>query len=257
MKLIRYLLLITVLLSVGAFAQFETGLRDAGSLGGIRLTGSDDPNLRKVYIVQLKTPSAADFYATRFGQVAKTGTPTQPRVRFDKASSAIQGYTAGLAAEQDRVLARAGAGTELIYRYQYGLNGFAARMHPSQAHKLENLPDVLRVWEDEIRPLATNYSLDFAPGLDGDGVIIGVIDSGIAPEHPALADTREADRPRLCRGDWAENSLLGRWLCRRFDKLEDTLLFEPPENWNGSCQSGDQFEPEACNNKLIGRTLVY
>jgi subtilisin family serine protease len=264
MKLIRYLLPITVLLSVGAFAQFETGLRDAGSLGGIRLTGSDDPNLRKVYIVQLTTPSAADFHATRFGQVAKTGTPTQPRVRFDKASSAIQGYTAGLAAEQDRVLARAGAGTELIYRYKYGLNGFAARMHPSQAHKLENLPDVLRVWEDEIRPLATNYSLDFlglfdperglrgAPGLDGDGVIIGVIDSGIAPEHPALADTREADRPRLCRGDWAENSLLGRWLCRRFDKLEDTLLFEPPENWNGSCQSGDQFEPEACNNKLIG-----
>jgi len=264
MKLIRLLLLVTVLLSVSAFAQFETSLRDAGSLGGIRLAGSDDPNLRKVYIVQLKTPSAADFHAVRFGQAAKTGAPNQPRVGFDKTSSAIQGYTAGLAAEQDRVLARAGAGAELIYRYQYGLNGFAAKMHPSQAHKLQSLPDVLRVWEDEIRPLATNYSLDFlglfdperglrgAPGLDGGGVIIGVIDSGIAPEHPALADTREADRPRLCRGDWAENSLLGRWLCRRFDKLEDTLLFEPPENWNGSCQSGDQFEPEACNNKLIG-----
>ncbi|NIA27274.1 MAG: S8 family serine peptidase [Desulfobulbaceae bacterium] len=264
MKLFRPLLLASLLLSVSAFAQFETGLRDAGSLGGIRLAGSDDPNLRKVYIVQLKTPSAADFHASRFGQVSKTGAPNQPRVRFDKASSAIQGYTATLAAEQDRVLARAGAGTELIYRYQYGLNGFAAKMHPSQAHKLQNLPDVLRIWEDEIRPLATNYSLDFlglfdpgkglrgAPGLDGDGVIIGVIDSGIAPEHPALADTREADRPRLCRGDWAENSLLGRWLCRRFDKLEDVLLFEPPENWNGSCQSGDRFEPESCNNKLIG-----
>jgi len=264
MKLIRLLLLVTVLFSVSAFAQFETSLRDAGSLGGIRLAGSDDPNIRKVYIVQLKTPSAADFHAVRFGQVAKTGVANKPRVRFDKTSSAIQGYAARLTAEQDKVLARAGAGAELIYRYQYGLNGFAARMHPSQAHKLENLPDVLRVWEDEIRPLATNYSLEFlglfdnerglrgAPGLDGDGIVIGVIDSGIAPEHPSLADTREADRPRLCQGDWAENSLLGRWLCRRFDKLEDTLLFEPPENWNGSCQSGDQFEPEACNNKLIG-----
>ncbi len=264
MKPIRSLLIATMLISISAFAQFETGLRDAGSLGGIRLAGSDDPNLRKVYIVQLRTPSAADFHAVRFGQATKTGAPNQPRVRFDKASSAIQGYAARLAAEQDKVLARAGAGSELIYRYQYGLNGFAARMHPSQAHKLENLPDVLRVWEDEIRPLATNYSLDFlglfdpenglrgAPGLDGDGVVIGVIDSGIAPEHPALSDTREADRPRLCRGDWAENSLLGRWLCRRFDKLEDTLQFEPPENWNGSCQPGDQFEPESCNNKLIG-----
>ena len=264
MSWLRALLLTSALLSVSAFAQFETDLRDAGSLGAIRLAGSEDPNLRKTYIVQLKGPSAADFLALRFGPTAKLSAPGQPRARFDKASSAIQGYTARLATEQDKVLARAGAGTELIYRYRYGLNGFAARMHPSQAHKLENLPDVLRVWEDEIRPLATNFSLDFlglfdpekglrgAPGLDGDGIVIGIIDSGIAPEHPSLADTREADRPRICGGDWAENSILGRWLCRRFDKQEDTILFEPPENWNGSCQSGDQFESTACNNKLIG-----
>ena len=264
MSWLRALLLTSALLSVSAFAQFETDLRDAGSLGAIRLADSEDPNLRKTYIVQLKGPSAADFHALRLGPTAKLSAPGQPRVRFNKASSAIQGYTARLATAQDKVLARAGAGTELIYRYRYGLNGFAARMHPSQAHKLENLPDVLRVWEDEIRPLATNFSLDFlglfdpekglrgAPGLDGDGIVIGVIDSGIAPEHPSLADTREADRPRICGGDWAENSILGRWLCRRFDKQEDTVLFEPPENWNGSCQSGDQFESTACNNKLIG-----
>ena len=264
MNWLRALLLTSALLSVSAFAQFETDLRDAGSLGAIRLAGSDDPNLRKTYIVQLTAPSAADFHALRFGPTATLSAPGQPRVRFDKASSAIQTYTTRLAIEQDKVLARAGAGTELIYRYRYGLNGFAARMHPSQAHKLENLPDVLRVWEDEIRPLATNFSLDFlglfdpekglrgAPGLDGDGIVIGVIDSGIAPEHPSLADTREADRPRICSGDWAENSILGRWLCRRFDKQEDTVLFEPPENWNGSCQAGDQFESTACNNKLVG-----
>jgi subtilisin family serine protease len=264
MSWLRALLLVSALFSVSVFAQFETDLRDAGSLGAIRLAGSEDPNQRKVYIVQLKAPSAADFHALRLGPTLKLSATGQPRVHLDKASPAIQSYTAQLADKQDKVLARAGAGTELIYRYQYGLNGFAARMHPSQAHKLENLPDVLRVWEDEIRPLATNFSLDFlglfdpekglrgAPGLDGDGLVIGFIDSGIAPEHPSLADTREADRPRLCSGDWAENSLLGRWLCRRFDKREDVLLFEPPENWNGSCQAGDQFEPTSCNNKLIG-----
>ena len=264
MSWLRALLLVSALFSVSVFAQFETDLRDAGSLGAIRLAGSEDPNQRKVYIVQLKAPSAADFHALRLGPTLKLSATGQPRVHLDKASPAIQSYTAQLADKQDKVLARAGAGTELIYRYQYGLNGFAARMHPSQAHKLENLPDVLRVWEDEIRPLATNFSLDFlglfdpekglrgAPGLDGDGLVIGFIDSGIAPEHPSLADTREADRPRLCSGDWAENSRLGRWLCRRVDKREDVLLFEPPENWNGSCQAGDQFEPTSCNNKLIG-----
>jgi len=56
----------------------------------------------------------------------------------------------------------------------------------------------------------------------------------------------------LCQGDWAENSLLGRWLCRRYRIREDTLNFEPPENWNGICETGELFEETDCNNKLIG-----
>jgi subtilisin family serine protease len=215
MKRSRLLLFLSLLVSTGAAADYESRLRDAGSLGGIRLAGTEDPNISKVYIVQLQTPSAADYHAS-------------------------------MTEEQNKVLARAGSGAELIYRYQYGLNGFAARMHPSQAHKLESLPDVLHVWEDEVRPLATTHSLDFlglfdegvglrgTPGLDGEGVVIGVIDSGIYPKHPALRDTREADRPQLCQGSWAENSLLGKWLCHRFEKLEDVLMFEPPENWSGT-----------------------
>ena len=154
-------------------------------------------------------------------QKATVGTaPQAPRARFDKSSAAVQNYTAALAEQQNRTLAKAGTGTELIYRYQYSLNGFAARMHPAQAHKLESLPEVVNVWEDEIRPLATNFSLDFlglfdadvglrgAPGLDGEDIVIGFIDSGIAPKHPALKDAREADRPRACRSDWAENGCL-------------------------------------------------
>lgn len=264
MSLLRLLPLAVVLASISAAAEFESELRDAGSLGAIRLAGTEDPNIRKVYIVQLARPSAADYHAAAQSASLKTAAAGAPRVRFDKASAAIQSYTAQLVAEQDKVLARAGTDAELIYRYQYGLNGFAAKLHPSQAHKLESMPEVLHVWEDEVRPLATNFSLDFldlfdrdrglrrASGFDGEDVIIGVIDSGIAPGHPALMDTREADRPRLCQGDWAENSLLGKWLCHRFKKREDTLIFEPPENWNGICQTGERFELADCNNKLIG-----
>jgi len=254
-------LLLALIIAGGAAADYESALRDAGSLGAIRLAGSDDPNVRKTYIVQLEAPSAAEYHAAiAIPTVAKAAAP---RVRFDKSAPAIESYAAQLAARQDEVIAKAGPGTELIYRYQYGLNGFAARMHPTQAHKLENLPDVLRVWEDEIRPLATNYSLEFlglfdrqgglrGKGLAGEDVIIGVIDSGIYPEHPALADTREADRPRACSGDWAENTLLGRWLCHRYRKLDDILMFTPPEDWNGICETGEQFEETNCNNKLIG-----
>ena len=264
MKMLRLLPLVTMLISCIALAEYESELRDAGSLGGIRLAGSEDPTARKVYIVQLAMPSAADFHAKRVSTVAKARQQQLARVRFDKADAAIRSYTERLSQEQDRVIARAGTDAEMIYRYRFGLNGFAAKMHPSQAHKLESLPEVLHVWEDEVRPLATNYSLDFlglfdrgvglrtAPGLDGEDIIIGFIDSGIAPEHPALDDTKEADRPRLCRGDWAENSLLGRWLCGRYRKLDDVLMFEPPENWNGACIAGERFAETDCNNKLIG-----
>ena len=259
------LLPLTLLLLVAAVpAEFESRLRDAGSIGAIRLAGSKDPQQSKVYIVQLATPSAAQYHASQRKAGVIPGNSGLPRTRFDKASPAVQSYAARLTAEQDAVLARVGASAGLIYHYLYGLNGFAARMHPSQAHKLESMAEVLRVWEDEIRPLATNYSLDFlglfddkvglrgAPGLDGEGIIIGIIDSGIAPEHPALQDTKDANRPGMCKGDWAENSLLGRWLCRRYRKLEDTVIFDAPENWNGICETGAQFEETACNNKLIG-----
>jgi subtilisin family serine protease len=265
MKVIRTLLLAVILAAPAVAADVETRLRDAGSLGAIRLAGSEDAAASKVYIVQLAAPPAAAVYSAKALRMAGPAPAAiRERPRFDRTVAAVQGYAARLVAEQDRVLAQAGPGAQLVHRYQYSLNGFAARMHPALAHKLEGLPGVLRVWEDEIRPLATTHSLDFLQlfdtgkglrgpeGLDGEDVIIGFIDSGVAPEHPALSDTREADRPRLCQTDWAENTLLGKWLCRRFDKLEDQLLFEPVENWNGICQGGEEFEDTLCNNKLIG-----
>ncbi|MGA8204177.1 MAG: S8 family serine peptidase [Woeseiaceae bacterium] len=250
------------LLPAGAVAQYETSLRDAGSLGGIHLAGTEDPAVRKVYIVQLAAPSAAEYQAAQVSKSAR-GVAAAPRARFDKTNPAVETYAAKLTAEQDRVLQRV-PGARLVYRYHYGLNGFAASMHPAEAHKLASLRGVVHVWEDEIRPLARNDTLDFLglfdrgaglrgeAGLDGEGIIIGVIDSGIAPDHPALSDTRKADRPRWCQGSWAENSLLGRWLCHRFDVLQDVLLFDPPQNWNGACVPGDRFATSDCNNKLIG-----
>ena len=157
---------------------------------------------------------------------------------------------AKIALEQDLVFSKAGPDARRLYSYKYGLNGFAARMSIAQAQKLENLPEVLNVWEDEIRPLATRDSATFLGlfdqdsglrserELDGDGLVIAVIDSGVAPGHPALLDTREADRPRLCRGSWAETSLLGRWLCRRFDQAPGVVAFEAgsicPSRWGRS-----------------------
>ena len=253
------LLLSLLLLPLCASAQHESRLRDAGPVP-VQLAGAEDPAETRVYIVQLRTPSAAEHLAS-----STKGLPgAAAKAHTQLGSPAARAYAASLEEEQSRVLAKAGPGVRKIYSYRYGLNGFAARMSAAQAQKLQHLPEVLNVWEDEVRPLATRYSPTFlglfdaenglrsAVGLDGDGTVIGVIDSGIAPEHPALRDTREADRPRACRSSWSEVTLLGRWLCRAYRKLPDVPVFDAPEDWNGECEPGERFAATDCNNKLIG-----
>ena len=252
------------LIATGAIADAGSPVRDAGIARGVQLAGVVDPEARKVYIVQMREPPAAQFQSKMRGAPAVQAVQKGPRIRFDKTNPAVASYAERLVASQQALLERTAPDAEKIYSYRFGLNGFAARMTAAQAQKLEASPEVLRVWEDEIRPLATNFSPGFLElfdadkglrgpeGLDGDGIVIGFIDSGIYPEHPALADTEEADRPSACRSTWADATFLGRWLCRRFDKLPDELVFDPPENWNGTCEAGERFEESNCNNKLIG-----
>ncbi|MDJ0747986.1 MAG: S8 family serine peptidase [Woeseiaceae bacterium] len=257
------LLLFLAAFAAGAVAQEESVLRDAGDVT-VHLAGSETRGEPKVYIVQLREPSVAERQASLANKVAPRSLGFKPQLRLDRSSPSAKAYAAELELAQDTILAKAGAGTEKIYSYRYALNGFAARMTVAQAQKLDYLPEVLNVWEDEVRPMATRQSLSFlelfdadkglrtAAGLDGDGVVIGVIDSGVTPGHPALLDTREADRPRACQASWGETTLLGRWLCRRYSKLPDVTNFDPPENWSGECIAGENFEASDCNNKMIG-----
>jgi len=269
MTLFRLTILCAIFAGGAAHADFETRLREGGPAIGIQLAGTEDANDSRIYIVQLKTPAAAELHASTAASVISKPSAgnLQAQPVFDKTSAVIQSYVERLENEQLAVIEKAGPNVEQIYSYRYSMNGFAARMSPTQANKIEHMPEVLRVWQDEIRPLATNHSATFLDlfnanaglrgpaGLNGDGIVIGVIDSGIAPEHPALQDTRLADRPSLCFSAWAEASLLGRWLCKNFTRADDVLDFEAPENWNGICETGPQFTIDNCNNKMIGARI--
>ncbi len=264
MRIARLILLCSLLsVSASGLAQEKSALLDAGEIP-VQLAGSEHDQQTKVYIVQLRSPSAAERHADLAKSIVAAPKAVKPRVRFDKNNPSVKAWVAEIEDEQRRVLDKAGPGTQEIYSYRYGLNGFAARMSVAQAQKLEHDASVLNVWEDEVRPMATRHSpvflglFDSAKGLrsvealDGDGVVIGVIDSGIAPEHPALQDTREADKPRACRSSWGETTFLGKWLCRRYKKLPNVVTFDEPEDWNGACVGGERFETTDCNNKLIG-----
>jgi len=266
-KLFKLTILCALLVAGAAFADYESRLRDGGSATGIRLAGTENANSElKVYIVQLRTPSASEYHVSSAMRAAGKPGPGYRRSlpAFNKSSASVQSQLQRLESEQVKVIGSAGPNIEAIYSYRYAMNGFAAKMTPAEASKIEHMDEVLRVWEDEVRPLSTNFSADFLQlfdasvglrgpaALDGEGIIIGFIDSGVAPEHPALQDFREADRPSLCQTTFADVTLLGRWLCRRYDKMEDVLLFDPPENWNGECETGPQFAETDCNNKMIG-----
>ena len=229
-------------------------------------SASHAPGVTKVYIVQLRTPSAAEFHAVnkQARRVSSAPSTLSSPGKLDRASAAIQSYTQQLMREQQQVLASVPGTTQTLYNYRYSLNGFAARMSPGQADRLRKDARVLRVWEDEIRPLSTRTSPAFLglfdrdgglrgpEGLTGENVIIGVIDSGVAPSHPALLDTQEADQPHICTTSFGEFTLLGRWLCREYRLLDDQIVYDPPANWSGICQTGEGFTEDDCNNKMIG-----
>ncbi len=113
-------------------------------------------------------------------------------------SANVKKYSAYLEKKQNKVISSVGANK--VYSYRYALNGFAARMTAKEAGQLKRNPDVLNVWKDEIRHLQTDTSPTYiglteggqawSKGLTGENVVIGIVDTGIWPEHPSFADVK-------------------------------------------------------------------
>src|SRR5690606_27629775 len=124
---------------------------------------------------------------------------------------------------------------------------------------------VERIWPDTDRQLATINSSIFLGlenpsgglradlGLRGEDIVVGLIDSGITPDHPSLLDV-ERRVPRVCESRWATASWLGLWLCRSHRKNPRTTLeFDaPPNGFRGLCQEGEGFPAGSCNHKIVG-----
>ena len=123
--------------------------------------------------------------------------------RLDTSAPHVLAYTEFLDRERSDVLsqARARLGREIRPRnvYRHVLNGFSVRMSEAEARELAALPGVKRVRPDVAWRLQTDRGpqmigapavWDGASGVSsrGEGVVIGVIDSGINWDHRYFSD---------------------------------------------------------------------
>ncbi|OMO81000.1 hypothetical protein COLO4_23813 [Corchorus olitorius] len=112
----------------------------------------------------------------------------------------------------------------MVFTYRNAITGFAAKLTSEEAEAMRRKEGVISARPEKVYSLHTTHSPSFL-GLHqnlgvwnqssyGEGVIIGVLDTGITPGHPSFSD--EGVPP-------------------------------PPAKWKGKCE----FK-YGCNNKLIG-----
>ncbi len=158
----------------------------------------------------------------------------------DLDTPAADAQAALLEQSHDDVLAEAGVGADAkVQDFTNALNGFSLVASYDEAVKLAGSPDVSLVLPDELRQATTDSSGEFlgltgrgqayASGLTGEDVVIGVIDTGIWPEHPSFADD----------GTYGPAPIA----------LDDT---ERPACEFGNTAQNPADVAFACNNKLLG-----
>ncbi|CAI5971951.1 unnamed protein product [Closterium sp. NIES-65] len=171
----------------------------------------------------------ADADVAAVGTTNENPTPIPPRP--DPKASHVLAYTQQLASLHSHTAASIGLSpSDLLYSYTYLSNAFCVSLTPSQLHRLKRHPAVDRIEPSRsLAPLTTitpaflNLSSVVWKGLGGanragENVIIGVVDSGIWPEHPAFS---------------------GRGYLR------------PKRTWRGKCAATKDFKATSCNNKII------
>ncbi|MEA3337421.1 MAG: S8 family serine peptidase [Chloroflexota bacterium] len=198
-----------------------------------------------LYIVELTDAPLATYRGGVEG-LAATSTAVTGDEKLNSRSSSSEAYIAYLEGQQSQALDRAsnvlGRPVEAVYQYVAVANGFTIEMTPAEAAKVAAMPDVLRVTRDREFELQTDAGPAWiqAPGIwdgsmtgglpatYGEGVIVGVIDTGIDPWNPSFADVG---------GDGYDHT--NPW---------------GDSNYVGVCDPGDpSYDPTfPCNDKLIG-----
>jgi subtilisin family serine protease len=235
---------LTATLAISAIA-FTGGAATAAPTTPFAQSGktSFDPGR---YVVTLADDPAATYDG---GVSGFDATKPDPGGRLNPGAKDVTEYTDYLAAEQEDVAADVDA--TIDYSYTLTVNGFAADLSREQASALATDKRVISLEAEEILHPTAQSSTDFL-GLSGEGgvwesvggvdaagagVVVGVLDTGIAPENPSFAGdplgTAPGDAPFL-------------------DGEEIVFSKADGGTFRGVCEEGEQFAASSCTTKVIG-----
>ncbi|CAI6012553.1 unnamed protein product [Closterium sp. NIES-65] len=184
------------------------------------------------------TPSARGGHGgSGNGNGGRNGGGGYPRHRLSLSMDRPQvaAFAGLLQRQQAQVASEAGVPEDgLLYSYKHTSNGFAARLMARQLWRLRRHPAVASVRASRVFRRQTSDSPQFLglPGKvwpavggqskAGEGTVVGIVDTGIWPEHPSFSD----------KG----------------------LSSQLPAGWKGKCEQSSSFR---CNNKVIGAKAFY
>ncbi|HUF37980.1 MAG TPA: S8 family serine peptidase [Anaerolineales bacterium] len=197
-----------------------------------------------LFIVRLVDAPVASYTGAVPGFAATSPSATGQQ-RLDADSAAANAYRDYLLDKQQTLIAemnqKLGRSVKVEFQFTNAVNGFAAAMSYAEAVEVSGLRGVLAIYADTMRHLETDvgpllisaddiwngntYSGD---GNMGEGVIIGVLDTGINYDHPSFADIGG-------------------------DAYDHTNPYGAG-NYVGYC---DDTDPSLCNDKLIGAYDLY
>ncbi|CAN4077851.1 unnamed protein product [Withania somnifera] len=194
----QFRLIVTIIGLIGVFFSFTT---NATEHPVYQRPNEEEQSNSQVYIVHCEFPDGDR--STRYQDLDSWYLSFLPATTSDSAREAPR----------------------LIYSYRNVLTGFAAKLSPDDLKEMEKMEGFISARPERLLDLYTTHSINFL-GLHqsmgfwndsnyGKGVIIGVIDTGIFPDHPSFSDDG---------------------------------MPPPPAKWKGKCE----FNVTKCNNKLIG-----
>jgi subtilisin family serine protease len=159
-----------------------------------------DKDGQHVYIVHLVDAPVALYEG---GTETYTSTkPSQQKLQLN--TPAVQSYSNYLTSKHNQFLAllkKQVTTVKPLLTYKLAFNGLAIKINQNEAQAISQMPGVLKVVKDRIYTLDTDTgpnligapavwngsAKDNGVGTYGEGVVVGIIDSGINTDHPSFS----------------------------------------------------------------------